>query len=237
MTDSTDDFEPLFDYRRVQPQNIVDLDDDDAAPVCAAKKRRIVAKPVIDNAEDGDVEVIEIVKHNSNNDKEEEEDWLPPPPKVAVDLQKQFGEDSTIKQLRLKKQELQQSFAKSADDVFLALEEAIRQRIPNDPLEASAMNVTDHPSQLPSQMAKISKPVCDRPKIVISIQDQDGLKQYRLFKDDKFERFFKMYAEKAKVDVQNLVFSFDGDKINPNATPDGLDMEDGDIIEVLSRKR
>lgn len=41
-----------------------------------------------------------------------------------------------------------------------------------------------------------------------------------------------MYAEKAKLELQSLVFSFDGDKISPTATPDGLGMEDDDIIEV-----
>lgn len=41
-----------------------------------------------------------------------------------------------------------------------------------------------------------------------------------------------MYADKVKLDIQNLVFRFDGDKISPTATPDGLGMEDDDIIEV-----
>lgn len=50
--------------------------------------------------------------------------------------------------------------------------------------------------------------------------------------DDKFERLFKMYAERNKVEVKKLVFSFDGDKISPAATPDSLEMEENDIIEV-----
>lgn len=41
-----------------------------------------------------------------------------------------------------------------------------------------------------------------------------------------------MYAEKVKLDLQRLVFSFDGDKIGPAATPGALGMEDNDIIEV-----
>lgn len=53
-----------------------------------------------------------------------------------------------------------------------------------------------------------------------------------IMQDDKFERLFKLYADKSKVDVKNLVFCFDGDKINPAATPDSLDMEDNDMIEV-----
>lgn len=50
--------------------------------------------------------------------------------------------------------------------------------------------------------------------------------------DDKFERLFKMYADKLKLDQKSLVFCFDGDKISPTATPDELDMEDNDIVEV-----
>ena len=41
-----------------------------------------------------------------------------------------------------------------------------------------------------------------------------------------------MYADKVKLDIQNVVFCFDGDKISPAATPNGLGMEDDDIIEV-----
>lgn len=41
-----------------------------------------------------------------------------------------------------------------------------------------------------------------------------------------------MFADKVKLELQNLVFCFDGDKINPNATPISLGMEDDDIIEV-----
>lgn len=50
--------------------------------------------------------------------------------------------------------------------------------------------------------------------------------------DDKFERLFKMYADRTKLDVKRLVFSFDGDKVNPSQTPETLGMEENDIIEV-----
>lgn len=57
--------------------------------------------------------------------------------------------------------------------------------------------------------------------------------QYPCFvQDDKFERLFKLYAEKVHIKPDNLVFSFDGDKVCTNATPDSLGLEDDDIIEV-----
>lgn len=44
-----------------------------------------------------------------------------------------------------------------------------------------------------------------------------------------------MYAEKSKLNMEGLVFSFDGEKISPQATPKNLGMEDGDMIEVNAK--
>ena len=46
---------------------------------------------------------------------------------------------------------------------------------------------------------------------------------------------FKLYGDKSKLDQQNLVFSFDGEKIRPQANPDALGMEDDEIIEVQGK--
>lgn len=46
-----------------------------------------------------------------------------------------------------------------------------------------------------------------------------------------------MYADRVKLDIEKLAFSFDGDKISPAATPDDLGMEDNDIIEVHVKSR
>lgn len=46
-----------------------------------------------------------------------------------------------------------------------------------------------------------------------------------------------MYSDKANLDSQNLVFIFDGDKIDPSTTPSNLEMEDGDMIEAHTKKR
>ncbi|KAL0923790.1 hypothetical protein M5K25_004562 [Dendrobium thyrsiflorum] len=73
----------------------------------------------------------------------------------------------------------------------------------------------------------------EREKIVISIlDDKGGQQQFRLFVDDKFERLFKTYAEKVKVKPESLVFSFDGERVSPTATPAGLGLEKDDIIQV-----
>ncbi|KAJ7954153.1 Small ubiquitin-related modifier like [Quillaja saponaria] len=209
MADSTEEFEPLFDYSRVQPLNVVCLDDDDndLSPDLSTKRRK-VSNSIVEKVE-ANGKVVHIV----DCEEKEGEDWLPPPPEVACDAQKMIGENSTLKELRKKKQELI-SLAQSAKNMSQAVEGTTLQ------------------SSLEAASEKMSKPASQRVKIVISVQDKDGLKQFRMFMDDNFERLFKMYAEKVKLDVQNLVFCFDGDKISPSQTPQELGMEDDDIIEV-----
>ncbi|XP_075507079.1 uncharacterized protein LOC142543606 isoform X2 [Primulina tabacum] len=216
MEDKNEEFEPLFDYTRVQPRDIVYLDDDseDASPVIFSKRRKISDAEKVADASVKDAEVVNLDK------EEDEEDWLPPPPKSLIDSDKTLEEGSTLKALRLKKQELA-SFAQSAEELVQAVEESVRKNL-HASLQYSPQNATK----------KTLEPPPERTKLVISIQDRDGLKQFRVFTDDKLERLFKTYADRIKLDVNTLVFLFDGDKISSSATPDSLGMEENDIIEV-----
>lgn len=221
MVDTTEELEPLFDYRRVQPFNIICVDDDDCSDstsVPSPKRRKIPSTTTVEK-EEKDEKVIRVVKN-----QKEDEDWLPPPPKVTTNVQK-FSEDSTLKELRLKKQELV-SFAQTAEDVLRAVEESVKRE-----------HSSSVPFSLESAEKEQSKPPCKRAKVTISVQDKEGLKRLCVFMDDKFERIFKIYADRAKLDLQSLVFRFDGDKISPTATPISLGMEDDDIIEVHVKAR
>ncbi|KAM1190351.1 hypothetical protein ACFX13_011235 [Malus domestica] len=211
MEDFSEELEPLFDYRRVQPVNLIFLDDDELdAPSASPPKRREISDSAVEKVD----EPVKVVSVISCEDKEEE-DWLPPPPKVSAGT-KRKGEDSTIKELRKKKKELA-SYAQSAENVLRSVEESVIKE-----LSILSEAVEEQPP----------KPRPERNKIVVSIQDKDGVKQFRIYADDKFERLFKMYADNVKLDLQSLVFCFDGDKIGPAATPDALGMEENDIIEV-----
>ncbi|KAG8493042.1 hypothetical protein CXB51_010433 [Gossypium anomalum] len=216
---TTDDLEPLFDYRRVQPLNIVCLDDDcsDTSPVPSPKRRKFANPDGAEVVLDKDVEVIKVVNV-------EEEDWLAPPPVVSTKAYSKIGEDSTIKELRRRKQELL-SFAQSAKSMLQEVEESAKQE-PSGSSKPSLDAVAEQPKN----------PAPERAKIVISIQNKDEIKQFRIYMDDKFEKLFSLYANKAKLDLQSLVFSFDGDKINLAATPASLGMEDDDIVEVHEKK-
>ncbi|XP_022957159.1 uncharacterized protein LOC111458628 [Cucurbita moschata] len=223
MADYAEEFEPLFDYSRVQPRSVDCLDDEDSdacmSPEPFSKRSRIL-NPAVTSLVDG------IRKDKQVEIEDEEEDWLPPPPKVSVDAKNMCGEDSTLKELRLMKLELA-SVALSAKNLLREVEESAKMDVgntPQDPLEPA----------LDDQIPIASK---ERAKIVISVRDSDKeeLKQFRLFMDDKFERLFKMYAEKRKIDPKSLVFIFDGDKVSPDDTPTGLGMEDDDMIDVNIR--
>jgi hypothetical protein len=50
--------------------------------------------------------------------------------------------------------------------------------------------------------------------------------------DDTFEKLFNAYAKKVQLSPSDLTFTFDGDKINSASTPQDLDLEDDDMIEV-----
>ena len=53
-----------------------------------------------------------------------------------------------------------------------------------------------------------------------------------MLQDEKFQKLFKAYAKKVQLNPSNLTFVFDGEKINPECTPQDLDLEDEDMIEV-----
>ncbi|KAI3848916.1 hypothetical protein MKW98_014450 [Papaver atlanticum] len=210
-----EELEPLFDYSRVQPTaNFISLDDDGSDCEHVFKfspKRR--KKLVSDESDEKKVEVKSVIDLDDNED-----DWLLPPPPVVSKSNAEL-ENSTIKQLRLKKQELA-SFALSAGEVLEAVEDSAKKELSSSGTDAK----TEQPPK-----------VCDeRAKIIISIQDKDGAKQFKVYVDEKFEKFFKQYADKVKREIQSLAFCFDGDKINPAETPASLGMEDDDIIEVYT---
>ncbi|KAI3950696.1 hypothetical protein MKX01_030276 [Papaver californicum] len=215
MEEKPEELEPLFDYSRVQPTtNFISLDDDgsDCEQVFKLSPKR--RKKLVSDESLSDEKKVELKSVIELDEKEE--DWLLPPPRV-VSKTKAEKENSTIKQLRLKKQELA-SFALSAGEVFEAVEESAKKEL--------SSSVTDAKTEQPPKARD------ERAKIIISIQGKDGAKQFRVYVDEKFEKFFKQYADKEKREIQSLAFSFDGDKIAPAATPASLGMEDDDIIEV-----
>ncbi|XP_030529296.1 uncharacterized protein LOC115740066 isoform X2 [Rhodamnia argentea] len=209
-----EEFEPLFDYSSVQPKfPCLDDDDSDEEPIFIPKRQKDGK-----GENDGIPQVILCDSKKEEKEKEEEDDWLPPPPKFDANVKSKLAEDPALKELRLMKQELQ-AFAQSAN-LLQSVEDSAQKKV-----SSPSQSLKDASTELP-------KPQHERAKIVISIQDKDGPKQFRVFLDDKFERLFKLYADRVKLNQENLVFTFDGEKISPSATPCSLGMEDEDILEV-----
>ncbi|KAJ3670849.1 hypothetical protein LUZ60_008275 [Juncus effusus] len=223
--DAKEDLEPLFDYTRVQPADFFSFDDSDIDKSeifshCRKKIKSTDVEKENKKGKDGDDDVAVEMKGNNknktNNDKMEEDDWLlPPPPKTLTESKQK--EDNTLQELRLKKQELA-SLAQSAQDVLKNLVENVKMEVKS--------------AKKPLEEVILDEPIQERQKIVISIQDKDGQKQYCIYKDDKFEKLFKIYAKKVNLKAEDLVFSFDGDKVARNQTPISLDLEDNDMLEV-----
>ncbi|XP_048563647.1 uncharacterized protein LOC125544115 isoform X1 [Triticum urartu] len=220
----SEELEPLFDYSRVQPTIDFCFDDSDL------EKSDIFVhcnkRPKVPAAAADDANAVEGGKANEKGDAGikkatvvnlDDEDWLAPPPLKPV-LSTEVCKDKTMHELRLKKQEVE----KLSDDAFEKVVETVKKDMaakkPPEPI------VLDDPTESETKKSK--------EKICIMVQEKDGRQQFRVCKDEKFDKLFKAYAKKVQVSPSDLTFVFDGDKINPASTPQDLDLEDEDMIEV-----
>lgn len=71
--------------------------------------------------------------------------------------------------------------------------------------------------------------------ITLKVAAQDGREVFfRIRTTSKFERLMKAYGDSVGVkSVNHLRFLFDGNRINPEQTPASLEMEDGDVLDVM----
>ncbi|CAM0881638.1 unnamed protein product [Alopecurus aequalis] len=220
----SEELEPLFDYSRVQPTIDFCFDDSDLEKsdiFVHCNKRPKLVDAVADDADavEGDMGNEKggagVKKHAVVN--LDEEDWLAPPPLKPV-ARADACKDKTLHRPRLEKQDID----KLAEDTFQKVVETVKKDLAAKKPPESV--VLDEPTE--PQMKKSKEKIC------IMIQDKDLKQQFRLCKDEKFEKLFKAYAKKVQLNPSNLTFIFDGDKINPASTPQDLDLEDEDMIEV-----
>jgi len=69
--------------------------------------------------------------------------------------------------------------------------------------------------------------------INIKCIDQSGREVFfKLKTTTPFSKMFDAYATKTKLNVAGLRFLFDGTRVNSSDTPDKLQMEDGDVIDI-----
>merc|ERR1712058_191430 len=74
-------------------------------------------------------------------------------------------------------------------------------------------------------------------QINLKVMGQDGnVVQFKIKKHTALKKLMSTYCERAGLALQTIRFSFDGTRINESDTPKGLDMEDGDTIEVFQQQ-
>merc|ERR1712060_419661 len=71
-------------------------------------------------------------------------------------------------------------------------------------------------------------------QIGLKVKDQDGAEgHFKVKMTTPFTKIFDAYCSKKSMDKGQVRFLFDGQRINPPATPQEMDMEDGDTIDVF----
>ncbi len=82
-------------------------------------------------------------------------------------------------------------------------------------------------------------PQTDDDKVILKMQSKDGKVSLRIGKQMALSRLFEIYKQQAiqkgwlpPEKASSVRFMFDGDNLSGNETVEGLDCDNGDIIEV-----
>ncbi|KAG2434201.1 hypothetical protein HXX76_007927 [Chlamydomonas incerta] len=70
--------------------------------------------------------------------------------------------------------------------------------------------------------------------INLVVKDQTGNEvHFKVKMKTRLEKVFNAYCNKKGQDPASVRFLFDGQRINPDATPEQLDMQDGDVLDCV----
>jgi len=72
--------------------------------------------------------------------------------------------------------------------------------------------------------------------VKLKVRDSTGVTKFRLGYTEPFRKLFDKYCTHLKVSKTSVKFVFDGDELDLDETPETLDVEDDDIIDVEPRK-
>jgi len=68
-------------------------------------------------------------------------------------------------------------------------------------------------------------------------RDDKDIIKIKVSKNEKFDKIFNGYCTKKSLEKAMIKFIFDGSTVSPNTTPQELDMETDDIIDVAIKKK
>lgn len=85
-----------------------------------------------------------------------------------------------------------------------------------------------------SQPTLAEQPVEQPDRISLRVVAQDGGEVFfKVRKNTPFIKISKAYCDKKGISSASVRFLFDGQRLNPDDTPEKLQMEDDDVIDAL----
>jgi small ubiquitin-related modifier len=111
-----------------------------------------------------------------------------------------------------------------------------KKKIKMNSVNSNNNNTTTTTSSSDSNAANEAKPEEGESKLIQVILQTSGGGQmfFKLKRHATFGKLFSVYKEKANIDPKtHLRFSFDGQRISEHDTPQGLEMETNDVIDVF----
>lgn len=98
-------------------------------------------------------------------------------------------------------------------------------------MESQEVN-NNQPTIEEQQSEDITEKVND--KISISVVNQSGQEVFfKVRTTTLFKKIFEAYCQKLSIPTQSIRFLFDGSRINPEDSPESLNMEDNDVVDAL----
>ena len=73
--------------------------------------------------------------------------------------------------------------------------------------------------------------------LTLTVSDQHGAKTFfKIRSDTRLGKVFNAYSKRRGVEKETLRFTFEGARIEEDDTPAGLDIEEGDMIDVFQEQ-
>ncbi|XP_017225819.1 small ubiquitin-related modifier 2 [Daucus carota subsp. sativus] len=69
--------------------------------------------------------------------------------------------------------------------------------------------------------------------ITVVVKSQVKEVHFKVKRNTKMQKIFKMFCDKAQVEFRSMRFLIDGCRVSPTATPEELNMRDGDEVEAM----
>ena len=73
-------------------------------------------------------------------------------------------------------------------------------------------------------------------EVKLQTKDRRNVRTLKVRPTDPFSKMFRTYADSEKLDLRRVKFFFDGEVLEPGSTPEELDFEGGECIDVYASK-